>query len=258
MTILNSCDLFKSDKEPDPDDTPQTIEWKPGETKSYDVPTLANSIIHDNITGQDFKFPEGGDGKLTVTRIVSSSNNLVVVQDSAFKLDYTGMKKLQLLMKTSQQSDDFLGRYTNFESNVCYDGGNLEGWLPEKASSLQNGIQTFDLDLSDSMTKSALMSWVKQPVFKFIRYNKTTGWGEMSSTFRKQMNAYRETIKENLPDSRQQKFYNDAILNMPPYLFVEMQWTWFKGGPKYVPYYSFFPAVTQSMRWIRIPCVIFA
>lgn len=249
LIVLFSCDdLFKSDDDdPSSEGNEQTSEWKTSSSKSYEIPSAANSTTHDNISGLDFKFPEGGDGKLTVTRIVSGPNDLVVPQDSAFKVEYTGSKKIQILMKVNPGSDDFLGRYTNFDSNLCYDGGNLEGWIPEKVSSTQGGFMVYDLNLSTVVTKSAHENWEKQPVFKYIKYNKQTGWGAMSSTFRKQMNAYRETLKEYLPDARQQKFYNDAIMNMPPDLFIEMQWTWFKGGPKYVPYYSYFPAVTRCM-----------
>lgn len=247
IAVIISCDPKDSVDESNPPDTQQSTDWKIGTAKSYDPPTTANSSVHDEITGLDFKFPDGSDGKLTITRIVSATNGLLVVQDSAFRIEYTGTKKLQLLLKTSTSSDDFLARYTNFENNVCYDGGNLEGWLPEKVTSVLNGNQIFDVNLSNSFTKAGLTSWERQPIFKVIRYNKTTGWGSMSSTFKSQMNTYRETIKAYIPDARQQKFYNDAIMNMPPGLFIEMQWTWFKGGPKYVPYYSFFPAVNRNL-----------
>lgn len=115
------------------------------QARSYATPSAKNGMIHDDITGFDFQFPQGGRGVLTITKILSGPG--IEPHQVSFRADYSGDEPINLVVDSAGAAHVHLlvfteGRFVNTLGELPSD---TQGWFAIPEIQTSGSVTTFPL-----------------------------------------------------------------------------------------------------------------
>ncbi len=97
-----------------------------GASKDYTVNSNSSTAVKDDITGLSFQFPQGGNGKLTVTALTEAP--VLGVTAKKFTVDFTGTTPVQVVAPNTANETGILYNYGSL-TKASISGKNLQtGW----------------------------------------------------------------------------------------------------------------------------------
>jgi hypothetical protein len=206
-------------------------EWQQGGSQTY---LVSGEPVADAITGSLFRFPEGGSGSLTVTRITEGP--LTGPADSAFTVEYTGPGPVQLVMDDNPTSFNYLLGNVELD-NACLEEEENRAWIliPEKETG--GGELVFDLPSVNPPTGRPKTAWEGIAVYKKDKIPKNSDYNTFRDKIREKVKDVCREVVKVIPDARKERFIADVDRDAPPKLYVGDR---IATSDKYVPFYDIF------------------
>ncbi len=134
---------------------PQSNDFQFGTSKSYVVSGGANTTISDPLSGNIFRFPKGGNGKLTITPITTVPEP-GPFEGTSYKIEYTNkIDSLQVVIP--HQSDELAALWLWNDPGVSTSEARTttEIWEPLLSIEDNNSQTVFDIQFDENAAASA-------------------------------------------------------------------------------------------------------
>ncbi len=228
-----------------PDDGGPPVDWEFGESAVYQAAPGGDARITDPISGSIFRVPGSRGGSLTVTAIVSGPQ--AAPEDSAFALSYTGSDPVQILVPHRSGDFDFVFGYAPFEGVVLEgDEGTDSGWLPFPVKETIGDTLVFELLAPPASGGLQEAHWQGITNFKKLSIKGLTDHGALMRLFEQNIREALQNLILVVPPARREQAMLDINGSFEPTLFVSVNTgSWLQSKPKYVPFWTFVPAIPR-------------
>lgn len=164
LTLLLACSSGTDSPE---DNSKPTVSWQLGTSTSYGVTGSVEQTVTDSVTGTDFRFPDGGEGTLTVTPIVSGPEP--PHEGSGIHVQFDGSAAVELLVDQTDADAIMVMAYGTTPAAYDDELAANERWLAIPETDSINGKSVFLLDVNPEGTaKSARAGATTERKFYWI------------------------------------------------------------------------------------------
>lgn len=138
---------------------PQNNDFQFGASQTYSISSSGDVKIQDTLSGNSFRFPKGGNGKLIITAITSAPQ-VESEHGNGFKIEYSGIDPVQILVPYEANQVPLVWLWGDPAVSLYDSGvnGSPELWMPlRKVDSVSNPA-VFILSPTDDLAKSAQLN----------------------------------------------------------------------------------------------------
>lgn len=96
VVLLQAVGCSERERLGPPGPPPDGVTWEIGPATTYPVPQSPGSVIADSVTGQRFRFSEGGAGVLTVAPVLAGP--APIYPGAGFRAEYAGDQPVEILV----------------------------------------------------------------------------------------------------------------------------------------------------------------
>lgn len=212
ITLLLGCLLpfGCSDKPTGSGDDDPAVVWTLGSEEVYTVTGSESQTVYDYITGLDFRFPDGGEGDLVVTELLSGPE---APEDGfGFAVEFTGASPIEIMVEP-YEDDEQVMLMVYGSMPACYDDEEAanDRWLAIPPSDTLDGQVVFALD--ETYGAAGARPKVGARTFKYhwmSRLSATSTDFDMRQAIRWQSGDFITQFVDDLPESLKSRVDNDV------------------------------------------------